>query len=136
MGSNAIKLNASSEINKIRNNYKINNIIHKFSLIKNLNLSRINFKETEYLQDFNQEFYQDSNLGNHKELHIYIKTFICLMSIGIILYIVKAILKCFQLKTKCNFDSTSSKKEKIKNNNIELNEDNSLSNEIVIENTE
>ena len=108
--SNAIKLNTSFELKIIEDNYKINGIIKKFSLIKNLNLSRIDIKELQKVQDLNQESHQDSNIGSNNDLHIYIKIFLVLMSIAISLYIVKLILKCFRLKSKCNFDSTAGKK--------------------------
>ena len=57
------------------------------------------------------------------------------MSIAISLYIVKLILKCFRLKSKCNFDSTARKKKPTINNNSTHNIDN-IDTSRIVEDTE
>ena len=112
MGNNAIKINSSFELTKVMHNLESNNF--NFSIINDINFSRINFNEERWLQDINQEFPQNSNIGNNNDLYTYIKVIICIMSIGIILYIIRVIMKCFQLKSKCNFDSNGKKSQRSK----------------------
>ena len=73
----------------------------------------IQMKEIEkyHDQDLNHKSPQDSNNGQSKDLHNYIKVFLVFSSIATGLYIVKLVCKCFKLKSKCNFDSTSGKKK-------------------------
>ena len=119
----------------MENTYKINGIIKKFSLIKNLNLSRINIKELQRYQDLNQESHQDSNTGNSSDLHIYIKVFLVFMKIATCLYIIKLVFKCFKLKSKCNFDFTAGKKKTKINNTSSQNID-KINTSIIIEDIE